>query len=105
MNENELIGSAVVAWMGAKGIELVKNSKLFPWLSTETEVLNRWAARLVALVSTLGVHASFDAAAGALMITGLTFSGVGSSVLEYARQFMLQEVAYKKFVRNGSPKP
>ena len=108
MNEQELIWSAVVAWMGAKGIEVAKRVSWLP-IDTTTETANRWVARLVALASTIGGDASFDVGAGTLMITGLTTSGIFQAIGEYAKQYALQEVAYKKFVRpeserkNGSP--
>jgi hypothetical protein len=96
--EHELIGAAVVAWMTAKGMEIAKQLKWLP-LNTNTEVANRWAARVAAAVSTFGIHATFDPDAGTLLITGLSLTTVGGAVLEYARQYMFQEIAYKKFVR------
>lgn len=96
---NELIWSAVLAWMSAKGIEIAKRSTLVPWLTVETEKANRWVSRLVALIAAVGVHLTFDSAAGILTITGLTYVGLRESVLEYARQVMLTQIAYKKFVK------
>jgi hypothetical protein len=64
--------------------------------------LNRWTSRVVAIVAAIGVHATFDSAAGVLTITGLTVVGIRDSILEYARQYMFQEVAYKKFVRQDA---
>ena len=100
MGEQELIWSAVVAWMSAKGIQLAKQVSWLP-INTTTEVANRWIARAVALASTIGIHSQFDPQAGTLMITGLTVSGILYSIGEYAKQYMMQEVAYKKFVRPG----
>ena len=95
MNEQELIWSAVVAWMAAKGIELGKRVSWLP-VSADSEIANRWVARAVALASTLGIHATFDPNAWTLVID---FSGIALMVGEYAKQYMLQEVAYKKFVK------
>ena len=99
MNEHELIASAVIGWMSAKFIELLKRSSMFPWLSPYTETMNAWVARLVAFIAAFGVHASFDSAAGTLMITGITANGIGTGILEYARQKMFQEIAWQKFVK------
>lgn len=101
MNEQELIWSAVIAWMSAKGIEALKVLPFFPWLTANTERINRWVARLVAFCATLGIHSTFDRESGRLIIDGLTYSGVFIAVGEYAKQYMMQEVAYKKFIRNG----
>ena len=99
MQGNELIYSAVLAWMSSKGLEIAKRSQLVPWLTAESETLNRWAARIVSLVAALGVHFTFDSAAGSLTITGLTLIGLRDSALEYARQRMLTSIAYSKFVK------
>lgn len=101
MNEQELIWSAVVAWMAAKGIELGKRVSWLP-VGTDNETANRWVARVVALAATFGIHATFDPSAGTLLITGLSIQGVLLGVGEYAKQYMLQEIAYKKFVKNGA---
>lgn len=101
MNEQELIWSAVIAWMSAKTIEV---GKLIPWLpiSYTSENANRWAARLIALAATVGIHSTFDPHAGTLMITGLTSAGIFQGIGEYAKQYMMQEIAYKKFVRSDN---
>lgn len=96
--EQELIGSAVIAWMVAKGIEIAKGLSWLP-LDATTERLNWWAARGLAAATAVGIHFTFDPQAGSLVITGLTLAGIGHAVLEYAKQLFLQEVAYKKFIR------
>ncbi|MDH5244854.1 MAG: hypothetical protein OEW98_00270 [Betaproteobacteria bacterium] len=98
MTDQELIWSAVVAWMSAKGIEIAKRLTWLP-IDTTTERLNRWVARAVALVATVGIHATFDGEAGRLVIDGLTLSGLTLAVGEYAKQVMLTQIAYKKFVK------
>lgn len=101
MVEQEFMSSAVVAWMAAKTIEFAKMRLTFIPLDETTERLNYWAARLVALLTAIGIHSSFDPSAGTLTITGLTVGGVFSAMLEYARQLLFQEIAYKKFVRKS----
>lgn len=96
--EQELVWSAVVAWMTSKGIQLVKRLNFLP-LDDTTERLNWVVARIAAGFAAVGVHASFDSAAGVLTISGLTTWGIFMAILEYAKQLMLQEVAYKKFIK------
>lgn len=97
--QDELIWSAVVAWMTAKALEIAKTRLAFVPLDATTERLNYWASRVLAAVAAVGVHASFDADAGVLTITGLTVSGLFGATLEYARQLMFQEIAWKKFIK------
>jgi hypothetical protein len=99
MQGNELVWSAVLAWFSSKAMEWAKNSKIVPWLTAESDTLNKWVARVVALVAAVGVHFTFDSTAGVLTITGLTLVGLRDSGLEYARQLMLQSIAYQKFIK------
>lgn len=96
--EQELVWSAVVAWMTSKGIEIAKRVEWLP-IDATTEKLNWFVARLAAVITAVGVHASFDPQAGVLMVTGLTPFGIFQALLEYAKQLMFQEVAYKKFIK------
>lgn len=96
MSEQELIWSAVVAWMSSRAIEIGKNISWLP-LKPYASAWNAWASRFIAAVAALGIHSSFDGATGTLTITGLTLIGVFHSVGEYAKQKMLQEVAYRFF--------
>lgn len=102
---NELVWSAVLAWVSAKGIEWMKSSRLFPAVTYTSETVNRWLARVVAVAAAIGVHTTFDSSAGVLTITGLTFIGIRDSALEVARQIMLTQIAYKKFVRPEATAP
>ena len=103
MNEQELIWSAVLAWVGSKSIQFAKNIKWLP-MDANTATLNKWVARAVALFTAIGIHSTFDPEAGTLMISGLSSWGIFQAIGEYAKQFMMQEIAYKKFVME-QPKP
>lgn len=101
MNQQELIWSAVLAWTVSKFMEFLKKISWLP-MDYTTESANKWVARLFALLAAIGIHSTFDPQAGTLLITGLTPYGVLVGVGEYAKQFMLQEIAYKKFVREDN---
>lgn len=100
MTEQELIWSAVIAWMSSKGIEILKRIPGVP-MDVNTDRINWLVARVVAVAATIGIHSTFDGAAGTLTITGLTWSGIFLAIGVYAKQLLLQEIAYKKFIRNG----
>ena len=101
MTEQELIWSAVVAWMASKGFERAKS---IAWLPVDftTERLNLWASRLIALAAAVGLHATFNPDAGTLIIDGLTVGGIMGAIGEYAKQLMLQQIFYKKVVKGGA---
>lgn len=103
MNEQELIWSAVAAWVSSKAIEM---SKYVSWLPTgfNRETANRWVARFIAFCAMLGIHSTFDHANGTLIISGLTMPGIFTAAGEYAKQYMLQEIAYKKFIKGDVQK-
>lgn len=96
---NEFILSGVIAWWTARIIEKAKQSNLVPWLTVNSERVNGWVAIVTAGIAAVGVHATFDQTAGVLTITGLTAAGLWNAAMEYARQYMLQQIAYKKLVK------
>lgn len=101
---SQLTSSAVVIY----AIELVKRSHWFPWLTAETRTLNRVAAVIGSLIAAVGIHYSYDASAGALVITGLTTWGVAHGIWHWAQQYAITQLAYdaaidNKFKPKGTP--
>lgn len=79
-------------------IQHVKNSKWFPWLSAETERLNRFVAIIVSGATAFGIHTSFDHSNGVLTITGLTLATIGTGIYNWGSSYITQQVLYKATV-------
>lgn len=101
---NQVTSSAVVILL----INKLKSSSWFPSITKGTDELNRVLAVLFAGLGAIGVHTSFDHAAGILTITGLTTTGILTGLWHWVTSYATQELAYqatKKAGSNGTPKP
>lgn len=79
-------------------IEWLKTTKYFPFLSKETEKLNRYAGVIIAALSSVGILVTFDHTAGILTISGLTAINLLHVAGRFIQQWTLQQVAYKTVV-------
>jgi len=102
---NALVFSAVIAYMGSSAIEWLKQQKWFPWMTADSTVLNRWVGRLVAAVSVVGIHMTFDPNAGTLLVSGLSLAGIGGALVEFVKQYLLQQIAYRSVVKPVASPP
>lgn len=100
-----LVYSGVIAYICSAAIEWLKQQKWFPFLTMESSTLNRWVARLVAALSVVGIHATFNATEGTLLLSGLTGAGLLTAALEFFRQYLFQQVAYRKLVKPVASPP
>ena len=91
----QVVISAVVVWL----IQLAKKSQRIPWISAETSKLNRLIAVLTSCCSAVGIHISFSAAAGTLVITGLTLTGVLTFFWHWLTAFVSQQLIFQTAVQ------
>jgi hypothetical protein len=95
-------GSAVIwAFLSSTLLEWMKRNRRIVFVSDR---LAFGAQRLIgiglAVGTAAGVHASFDAAAGALTITGLLWPNIQTAAGESLRQWVMQEMSYRVAVKN-----
>ena len=76
------------------GIQLLKRIKAISFISDYSVTLNRWLGVLASGIATIGVGFTFDAAAGTLMITGLTLGTIAAGIWQWFTQWALQQVIY-----------
>lgn len=98
MNDIALSNQIPLALLSAYGLQWLKGSRFFPWITAETQTLNRWAGAVVAFCASVGVLVSFDHATGVLTISGLTAVNLGHVAWRFAQQWLLQQAAYKGVV-------
>lgn len=92
---NEWGLSVLWAYFSSAGLESLKQRGLIGMSSETTWLIKRGVSILLALAAALGVHASFDAAAGTLTVTGLLLPGIWTAGTETVRQWVFQQIAYK----------
>lgn len=97
---NEWGGTMVWSFFSASIMEWLKNNQKIQFLTQDTAF---WAKRVIGIVvaaaAALGVHYSYDASAGTLMITGLTSAGLWTMFTETARTWVSQELMYRVAVK------
>lgn len=83
-------------------IEMLKKWPAFSRLTPDTKTLNRLVSAVLAVVAAIGISWSYDAAAGTLVISGLTWGTMLAMTWESIKQFALQQVLYSAVIE---PRP
>lgn len=74
-------------------LQAVKNSNWFPWITRRTSQINFWVGVVAAAATTLGIHASYDAATGGT-VTLPSLHVLWQGVVQWSTQ----QAAYKGLV-------
>lgn len=85
----QLTAAAAVAFI----IQWLKNSKYFPWLSSETAKLNRIAAVIGSGLATFGISAHY--ANHTLVISNLDVRSIAHFAWVWFQSFVMSHGAYK----------
>src|SRR5215468_9891679 len=79
-------------------INILKDSKWFPWLNTEADKINRMVSVVVALLTAAGVKIAMDGniwSGGVLTIHFPSAWDLVDTLMHFATQFGLQEMIYQ----------
>lgn len=87
-----------IVWL----IEKLKTWHLFPWMTPQTETVNRLVSIAAAGIATIGVAATFEPESGKLTISGLTATGIATGGWEWFKSFVFQELVYRAGVKPGA---
>lgn len=99
-----LVNQAMISAMIAYGIEFLKKTKYFPWITAESAKLNRGLAVAVTGLAAAGIHMTY--AGGILTITGLTWWSLAHGLWDWVRSFLVTQVAYDGLIApNQKPAP
>ncbi|MGA8224003.1 MAG: hypothetical protein WB780_20305 [Candidatus Acidiferrales bacterium] len=106
MTADNLQSELVFAYASSWAIQLLKTSKWFPILTTETQRLNKVASALIAIMGSAGIIITSQhvgAGAWTLSITGLTLANVYHVAGHAIRIYMLQKASYKGLIPKAPP--
>ncbi len=91
----------VISVLASYVIEYLKKNPRFAWLTAQSSKELLFAVGLVTSAATsLGVHWSFDSAAGTFMLTGL--NSVKYHLFDWAKAWVFQQLAYDGVVSRPS---
>ena len=94
MNEFSIFGTQFTA---SAVIVLIGNvlEHWFPKLVTAAPTAKRIVAWLIAAFAAIGIHESFTASTGTLIITGLTVGGIIHAIWHWIQSVALQEFVHR----------
>ena len=98
---SELGAQASIAIIVSFGLQWVKKSEYFPWITTKTEKVNQWVSIGIAFFTGVGIFATWDH--GTLTITGLTASNVLHAATRGIQQWVFQTTAYRTLIAPPQP--
>jgi hypothetical protein len=99
---SELGTQTTVAVLVSLLMQWAKQSTMVPWISTKTEILNRWVAAIVSLASGFGIYFAWDHS-GTLIISGLTAAHLFHALVRALQQWVFQKVAYRVVIAPPLP--
>ena len=88
---DQLGASAVIVFI----MQWLKGRSWFPWLTEKTDTLNRWLAVGLSGLAALGIHMTFDQAAGTLTITGINAAAILAAAWVWLKSYAVQETMYR----------
>lgn len=98
---NEWGGTIIWAFFSTSGLEWLKRHPQFSLISERTAWgVQRVLGVILAIAAALGVHYTYDPAAGRLIVDGLVASALWTTGVEAARQWVINEVTYRVAVKN-----
>src|SRR5262245_22656447 len=98
--ETELLSTQLaVAYATSTALKWLKYQHWFPLMAKEAAVLNRLFSLAVAFIAAIGIHYTFDAATGTMVITGLTLPGILHGLWAWFEQFAMQQGVFKVIVQ------
>lgn len=101
---NEWGGSLVWAFFSSSALEWLKRNKTITLFTEKTAF---YAQRVVGVVlaaaAAVGVHWTYDPAAGTLVVGGLSLAMILPALTETVRQWVLQEITYRTTIKPYRP--
>ena len=93
--ETELSANVVVGYVIVAVMQWAKRQPWIPMIDFDSARANRVVAGILAVITSLGIHAQYNGADGSLLVTGLSWASILPLSGEALRQFILQQLIYK----------
>lgn len=101
MDSSQLSTQATIAVAASFALQWLKKSPWFPWLTVETQALNRWVAMVIAAATGFGIYVTWSS--GTLNITGLTVANLWHAATRCVEQWTFQHAAYRTLIAPPLP--
>jgi len=98
---SELGAQASAAILISFILQWIKKSKYFPWITVETQTINRWVSIVIAFCAGIGIYATWHE--GTLTITGLTAENMFHALTRGVEQWAFQKTTYRGLIAPPQP--
>lgn len=98
---SELGAQATIAIFVSFGLQWLKKSRFFPWLTVETQQLNRWVSIVIAFCAGIGIYVTWHE--GTLTVSGLTGPNMAHAIMRGLEQWAFQTTAYRGLIAPPQP--
>ncbi len=102
MDEKMALNQAAIAVIAVHFIEMLKRSKLFPWIDEHSDKLNRAISFLIALLTSAGLQFAFSGSlesGGSLEIKWQAAAKIWQAIAHTALQGGLQQIYYTQGIK------
>jgi hypothetical protein len=96
-----------IAFATVYAIQLLKNSKWFPWLQAETDTVNRVVSLVVAFLTAAGIKFAMDGTFDHGWVFTIQVPSIGvvlDTLVHFTTQFGMQEVIYQSTKKAAAAK-
>jgi hypothetical protein len=76
-------------------MEWLKKAQWFPWISAQSDKVNKALGAFLAAVTAVGIHYTYDASTATLTFTGISFGALGHAFWHWLQSYAVQETVYK----------
>ena len=86
----------ITSALAVAALQKLKSASWFPWLTSESSTIIKVVfAVIAAITAATGVSYVWDPTAHTLLISGLSWSAIGTALWHFVNQFIAQETAYQ----------
>jgi hypothetical protein len=100
---DQLASQFTLAAMVSFALQWLKAQPWFPWVTVETQKINRATSIALAALSGVGIFVTWNHDAGTLMISGLKAANLWHVGVKVVQQFAMQHVLYKAVIAPPIP--
>lgn len=101
--ENVALTSVTISGITVAGIEWLKHSRYFPWITKEKILLIRAISAVAAAAAAVGITYTWNAADHSLTIAGLTLGGMATFFWAWAKQMTMNELVRQATKGSSNP--
>lgn len=103
MGQDLVISQVTLSTVVVVVMEWLKKASWFPWLTVQSEKVNKLIAIFLAAITAIGIHYTYDASTATLTLTGISLAALGHGLWHWLQSYAVQETVYKGAFHKSEP--